>query len=124
MDSHHATRQLLEYLRTGYPILLLLVFISAFVANSVLAAKNANNSTPAAQTGPGGRPLPKRSRSTMAIMKNPQKFSQNTRSWFRWLSVGILLTILGDAAVNVAHVMVSRSEQWWCGQSVVVSAMK
>lgn len=60
----------------------------------------------------------------MAIMKNPQKFSQNTRSWFRWLSVGILLTILGDAAVNVAHVMVSRSEQWWCGQSVVVSAMK
>ncbi|KAE8306297.1 hypothetical protein BDV41DRAFT_583446 [Aspergillus transmontanensis] len=120
MDSHHATRQLLEYLRTGYPILLLLVFISAFVANSVLAAKNANNSPTAAQTGPGGRPLPKRSRSTMAIMKNPQKFSQNTRSWFRWLSVGILLTILGDAAVNVAHVIVSRSEQWWCGQSVVI----
>ncbi|KAB8232962.1 hypothetical protein ETB97_002583 [Aspergillus alliaceus] len=120
MDSHHATRQLLECLRTGYPILLLLVFITAFIANSVLAAKHANNSPTVAQMGPGGRPLPKRSRSTMAVMKTPQKFSQNTRSLFKWLTVGILLTIIADAAVNVAHVIVSRSEHWWCGQSVVI----
>ncbi|KAE8350375.1 hypothetical protein BDV28DRAFT_40262 [Aspergillus coremiiformis] len=120
MDSHHATRQLLEYLRTGYPILLLLVFIAAFIANSVLAAKYANNSPIAAQTGPGGRPLPRRSRSTMAVMKTPQKFSQNTKALFKWLSVGILLTIIVDAAVNVAHVIIFRSEHWWCGQSVVI----
>jgi hypothetical protein len=57
----------------------------------------------------------------MAVMKTPQKFSRNIRSLFIWLSVGVLVTIIADAAVNVAHVIVSRSEHWWCGRSVVVS---
>ncbi|KAE8149129.1 hypothetical protein BDV25DRAFT_156858 [Aspergillus avenaceus] len=120
MDSHHAPRQLLEYLRIGYPILLLLVFVSAFIASSVLTAKNANNASNAVRTGPGGRPLPTRSRSSMAVIKSPEKFSQNSRLLFKWLSLGILLTLIADAALNVTHVIVSRSEQWWCGQSVVI----
>lgn len=120
MGSQHATRELLEYLRTGYPILLLLVFVSSFVANSILTAKNANQNSNAVHTGPGGRPLPKRSRSTVAVVKAPRKFSRTTELAFKWLSLTILVTFVADAAINIAHVMMSRGQQWWCGQSVVV----
>ncbi|THC92610.1 hypothetical protein EYZ11_007912 [Aspergillus tanneri] len=120
MSSHYATRELLEYLRIGYPIILLLVFASAFVANSILAARNVNKNSSAVRMGPGGRPLPKRSRSSAIFVKPPQPFSRNAKLLFKWLSVVILVTLVADAAINMAHVMVSRSEQWWCGQSVVI----
>ncbi|KAL4873291.1 hypothetical protein BDV12DRAFT_160769 [Aspergillus spectabilis] len=110
----------LESLRITYPIILLLLFASAFVASSILTARNANRNTIASHTGPGGRPLPKRSRSTVAVVKTPQKFSRNAKLCFRLLSSAILVTLVAEAAVNVAHVMLARSEKWWCGQAVVI----
>ncbi|PLN86241.1 putative vacuolar ABC heavy metal transporter [Aspergillus taichungensis] len=120
MDSRHATRELLEYLRTGFPILLLLVFVSSFIANSILTAKNVNKSSTGTRTGPGGRPLPKRARSSAAVAKPAHQFSRATKLLFKWLSAGILVTIVADAAINITHVMVARDEHWWCGQSVVI----
>lgn len=118
--SHPAPRALLEYLRVAYPIFLLVVFIAAFIASSVLAAKNVGKNGSLVTTGPGGRPLPKRSRSTVSVIKPVHDFSRNTRSVFRGLSVAVLVTFVADAALNVAHSIVSRSQHWWCGQSVVV----
>ncbi|EAW11477.1 putative vacuolar ABC heavy metal transporter (Hmt1) [Aspergillus clavatus NRRL 1] len=120
MDSHQGTRELLGYLRIGYPIVLLLIFIVAFVTTSIRTAKNVTKHGNAARTGPGGRPLPKRSRSTMAIVKETQKFSRNAKLLFNWLSAGVLVTLVVDAAINVAHVMIARAEHWWCGQAVVI----
>ncbi|KAL3436437.1 hypothetical protein BDV09DRAFT_45795 [Aspergillus tetrazonus] len=120
MARHNVMRGSLEYLRIGYPILVLVVFAAAFVANSIVTARTANQNPSASQTGPGGRPLPKRSRSTVAVAKANQKFSQNAKLCFRLLSVAILVTLVAEAAVTVAHVMVARSEQWWCGQAVVI----
>ncbi|KAL4921060.1 hypothetical protein BDW62DRAFT_154815 [Aspergillus aurantiobrunneus] len=120
MSRRNVMRGFLESLRIGYPILLLLVFASAFVASSVVTAKTANRNPCAPQTGPGGRPLPKRSRSTVAVVKAPQRFSRNAKLCFRLLSAAILVTLVVEAAVNVAHVMVARSERWWCGQAVVI----
>jgi hypothetical protein len=120
MGHNHVMLGSLEYLRTGYPILLLVAFASAFVANSIVTAKTASRNTKASQTGPGGRPLPKRSRSTVAVVKAPQKFSRNAKLCFKWLSFLVLVTLVAEAAVNVTHVMIARSEQWWCGQAVVV----
>jgi hypothetical protein len=57
----------------------------------------------------------------MVVVKETQKFSQSAKLLFKWLSVGVLVTLVADAAINVAHVMVARSEHWWCGQAVVVS---
>lgn len=121
MASHHGTRELLAYLRTAAPIALLLVFVVAFVTNSIRTARTVNQNRNAVCTGPGGRPLPKRSRSTMVVVKETQKFSQSAKLLFKWLSAGVLVTLVADAAINVAHVMVARSEHWWCGQAVVVS---
>lgn len=120
MGNHTVMRGALDSLRIGYPILLLVVFASAFVASSIITARTANQNICAPQTGPGGRPLPKRSRSTVAVVKAPQKFSRNAKLCFKLLSFAILVTLVAEAAVNVAHVMLARSQQWWCGQAVVV----
>lgn len=117
MDPH-AALELLEYLRTCYPVFLLLLFVVAFVANTMLAARRHNNNV-SPRMGPGGRPLPKRSRSS-AVFRKTQGFSRNVKRLFNWLSAGVLLTFLADAAIYIAHVMVARSEHWWRGQSMVV----
>ncbi|GFF36702.1 vacuolar ABC heavy metal transporter (Hmt1), putative [Aspergillus lentulus] len=56
----------------------------------------------------------------MVVVKETQKFSQSAKLLFKWLSAGVLVTLVADAAINVAHVMVARSEHWWCGQAVVI----
>ena len=121
MQSHDAALKLLAYLRISCPIVLLVVFVVAFIANSVSTARHAAINGSAVKTGPGGRPLPKRSRSSKHVAKSAQRFSENTRSFFKWLSLGILLTLVADAVITISHVMVARSEHWWRGQSLVVS---
>ncbi|KAJ5609771.1 hypothetical protein N7528_010338 [Penicillium herquei] len=116
MDPH-AARELLEYLRTCYPIFLLVLFVIAFVASTVFDAKNANR--PASpRMGPGGRPLPTRSRSSG--IRKTQAFSKTVKQVFNWLSVGILVTFLADATIYILHVMAARAENWWRGQSMVI----
>lgn len=120
MASRNTTRDVLVYLRTSYPIILLVTFVVTFIADSIFTAKRATQNGSSSQTGPGGRPLPKRTRSTLAVAKQTQKFSEGTKIFFRWLAVGILVTLVADAAINITHVIFARSQHWWCGQSVVV----
>ncbi|KAJ6187413.1 hypothetical protein N7519_002321 [Penicillium mononematosum] len=116
MDPH-AALELLEYLRTSYPIFLLILFVLAFVANTTIAAKKAGKHE-AQYFGPGGRPLPQRTRSTPAYRS--QEFSRNVKRVFNLLSAAVILTFLVDATIYIIHVMVARSENWWRGQSFVV----
>lgn len=120
MAFHNAARDRLEYLQIGYPIVLFTVFVVAFVVNSILSARKVMQNSNAKRTGPGGRPLPKRSRSSVVVVKDFQRFSPNAKLLFKWLSVGVLLTIVADAAFTITHVIVFRSEHWWRGQSLVV----
>ena len=121
MDStHRPARVTLGYLHIGYPIFLLVVFIAAFIASSILAARKVGQNGSQVNYGPGGRPLPKRSRSTVAVVKPVQTYSHNTKLVFKWLSVAVLVTFVFEAALNIAHTVVARSEHWWCGQSLVV----
>ncbi|KAJ5751869.1 ABC transporter integral membrane type 1 [Penicillium odoratum] len=116
MDPH-AALELLDYLRTCYPVFLMILFIVAFIANTVANAKKANQ-TESPRMGPGGRQLPQRSRSS-GIHKT-QGFSENVKRVFNWLSAAVLLTFLADATIYILHVIIARSEHWWRGQSVVV----
>jgi hypothetical protein len=118
MDPH-AALELLEYLRTSYPIFLLILFVVAFVANTTIAAKKASKHESQC-FGPGGRPLPQRTRS---VPTYKSQFSRNVKRVFNLLSVAILLTFLADAIIYIIHVMVARSENWWRGQSFVVCSM-
>lgn len=119
-SSHRPARVMLGYLHIGYPIFLLVIFITAFIASSILAAKQVGKNGSQVNYGPGGRPLPKRSRSTVAVAKPAQTYSHNTKLVFKWLSVAVLVTFVLEAALNIAHTVVARSEHWWCGQSLVV----
>ncbi|KAJ5095782.1 hypothetical protein NUU61_005138 [Penicillium alfredii] len=113
----HAAREWLEFLRTCYPIFLLVLFLVAFIIHAAISAKKASKHD-SQRMGPGGRPLPKRSRSPSTF--RPQGFSQNVKRLFNWLSAGVLLTFLADAAIYLTHVMFARSENWWRGQSAVI----
>ena len=122
MGSLHASRRLLDYLRYSYPAVTLLVFIVSFITTSFLAAQNTGKHGSAVQYGPGGRPLPKRLRSTVVKVRETRgKFSIRTRFIFAWLAAGVLGTFVVDAAIHIAHAMVAKPEKWWCGQAVVVS---
>jgi hypothetical protein len=92
----------------------------AFLANTMIAARNVHKNV-SQRMGPGGRPLPMRSRSSNGY-RQTQQFSKTVKRFFNWLSVGILITWLADAVIFIAHALVARSEHWWQGQSVVVCA--
>ncbi|KAL1963689.1 hypothetical protein VTN77DRAFT_7893 [Rasamsonia byssochlamydoides] len=118
---HAVARDVLGYVHVASPIGLILVFIVSFVVNSIISAKQLTPKRNSVVSGPGGRPLPKRTRSTMAVVARERPdVSPNLKLVFKWLSVGVLLTYIADAAVNTAHVIVARSEHWWRGQAVVI----
>lgn len=119
MDPH-AARELLEYLQTCYPVFFLLLFFVVFLASSMAKAGKLNEHDPH-RVGPGGRPLPRRSRSSGVNVR--KEFSKNVKHVFNWLSVGVLVTFLADSAIYILHVMVARSENWWRGQASVVSCL-
>lgn len=121
--SHKTTRNILKYTRAISPIALLVVFLVTFVTQSVISAKGTTNVQNGVRTGPGGRPLPRRTRSTAFVNQEPVDFSGNVKSGFKWLSVAVLITFVVDAASNIVHVLFNRREGWWCGQSVVVSTV-
>ncbi|KAM5432717.1 ATP-binding cassette-type vacuolar membrane transporter Hmt1 [Microsporum ferrugineum] len=105
-------------------LILFVVFAVSFVVNTVIANRKIEPSVQhqkGARTGPGGRPLPTRMRSTaVLIARKTPDFSPTTKLVFKWLAVGVLFSFIAEAAIDVAHIILHRKEHWWCGQSVVV----
>ncbi|EGC45999.1 heavy metal tolerance protein [Histoplasma capsulatum var. duboisii H88] len=118
--SHPEIRMLLHYTRSISPVIIVVVFLIAFVSRSVISARRIPAHPPAIRTGPGGRPLPTRMRSTAVFAPPVSDFSPNAKLTFRWLSVGVLLTFVADAAITMTHVIMYRQMHWWCGQSRVI----
>ncbi|OJD22016.1 hypothetical protein ACJ73_06641 [Blastomyces percursus] len=118
--SHTEIRRLLDYTRSISPVILVVVFLLAFVFRSIISARKIPAHPPAIRTGPGGRPLPTRMRSTAVFAPPVSDFSPNAKLTFKWLSVGVLLTFVADAAITMTHVIVDRQMHWWCGQSRVI----
>jgi hypothetical protein len=121
MARQKFARKMLDSLRNFSPVLLLVTFAFAFVVHSIVTAKKIKPAT-TQRLGPGGRPLPKRMRSTPLVSTSgSQDFSPNAKLVFKWLTVGVMFTFLVDAAVNVVHIILYRDTKWWCGQATVVS---
>lgn len=126
--SNSTTRSLLLYLHYASPIVLLLFFLTAFTIRSVAASSSPNrnsndlDTTDHAPTGPGGKPLPKRTPPRTPPKKDPQAddLPRARKLLFEWLSVLVALTFVANAINIIVHALYGRSEQWWCGQSVVV----
>lgn len=123
MDSPAAAQVFLQYLRVSYPIVLLVVFFAVFIAHSAHIAKDAGSSNDAVQYGPGGKPLPKRTRAMMMVSRKlPVELAKNkSKALFLSLTLCLLVTYIAEAAVHMLHAMIAKSQQWWPGQAVVVS---
>lgn len=125
MDSSAAAQVFLQYLRISYPVAVLLVFFAVFIAHSAQVAKDANSSNSAVQYGPGGKPLPARTRAAMMVSRELPTELKKTKpkALFLGLTLGLLATYLAEAAIHMVHVMVAKSLQWWPGQAVVVGLL-
>lgn len=103
-----------------YPIVLLIFFLFAFTLRSILTTEKVNPDTPAvAETGPGGKPLPKKNITKVNADANLD-FSRPRKLLFDWLSVFTALTFIANATAIIIHALWKRRQGWWCGKDVVV----
>ncbi len=114
---------IMVYTHYASPIILLVFFLLAFTAHSILtASKEEVVKSETGQTGPGGKPLPRNGSPTAkaAQEKKALDFSPSRKLLFTWLSLGVVLTFLGNAVTVIVHALLNRKDNWWCGQAVVV----
>ena len=118
-----AAAQLQHRLHFAYPVVLLLFFLVTFMSHSIISSDPAKTSTEAPVSGPGGKPLPRNKRRHSPEAPRPQArdFSPAAKAFFTWTTVAVSLTFLAHAALVLLHVLVARSEGWWCGQHAAVS---
>lgn len=122
--SNNTAVQVLKVLHFAYPLILLVFFITTFTAYSIISASNGNDEkeqAPEEHTGPGGKPLPKKTGANAGKRQDVLDFSRPRKLLFEWLALGAALTFVGNAITIIVHALYSRSEQWWCGQATVVS---
>ena len=118
--SNRTAQTILVYVHFGSPIILILFFLITFTAHSIATASvDTSVEDPQGQTGPGGKPLPKKPRRT-SQGSNGLDFSPARKLLFNWLSVGTIATFVANAVVVITHALVDREENYWCGESVAV----
>lgn len=114
---------LLDRTHFNYPWILLVVFLAAFVTNSVLTAEPSSESVESVVTGPGGKPLPRSAKKSKEAKekKKLKDFSQGRKLLFVWLSAGVIITFVANATNIVVHALTKRENGWWCGEATAVS---
>jgi len=116
-----AARGVLVCLQYAYPVVLLVFFVIAFMVQSIRNAPEDQELPPA--RGPGGKPLPrtkKRTQQEQALRQPQIDFTPGRKRAFVFVTAGVVLTFLGNAAIVVLHALVDRQDGWWCGQHVAV----
>lgn len=123
LASRRAATDILVYIHYTSPIILLAFFLVAFTVHSISTASTDDivHASPE-QTGPGGKPLPKSTSPSARARREKQilDFSPTRKLLFAWLSVGAILTLVGNAVVVILHAVLDRQNHWWCGESVAV----
>ncbi len=119
--SSSVVQSTLKVLHYASPLILLFFFLFAFTLRSVWTASTTNNLTPSsAHTGPGGKPLPKKTPQLDKKSTTSLDFSRSRKLLFDWLSVAAATTFVANAINVIAHALIHRRDGWWCGKSVVV----
>lgn len=109
-----------------YPILLIVLYLTAFAVRSIATARSDPDSQPVPQLGPLGKPLPAKNQyagQKAPVIPQELDFSRSRKLLFEWLTVGVLFTLLGNIVVVIVHALYARKERWWCGQATTVSEM-
>jgi len=116
-------RRIVTVVQYAYPILLLVFFLAAFTARSILSSNSNSNITKPTTTGPGGKPLPATDPTRNFVKKTVHDdVTHSQKLLFNWLSALAAVTFVGSAVVMIAHALIYRAEQWWSGKQVVVGS--
>jgi ABC-type transport system involved in Fe-S cluster assembly fused permease/ATPase subunit len=108
-------------LQYAYPIVILLFFLVAFTARSIIASNSNTNVSKPTTTGPGGKPLPATDPTRNFVKREANDdVTQSQKRVFEWLSLAVALTFAGNAANVIVHALYARNDNWWCGKHVVV----
>ncbi|KAF8854696.1 hypothetical protein BDZ45DRAFT_706449 [Acephala macrosclerotiorum] len=122
-DGAEAAGTLLKLVHFNYAWVLFVVFLVAFVANSILTAEPSSESKEPILTGPGGKPLPRssarKSKEERERRKKLKDFSPGRKLLFLYLSVGLLATLVGNGA-NIIIRSLTSEEGWWCGKATAI----
>ena len=119
--------RILLYTHYASPIILLVVFLVAFTAHSIItASEDTTVKASPISTGPGGKPLPQNTSAQAAARREKLvlDFSPVRKLLFQWTSVGALLTFVANGVVVILHTVLDRKDEWWCGEAVAVCAGK
>ena len=114
------TEVLLDLTHFNYPWILFIIFLTAFVTNSILTAEPSSESIGPVVLGPGGKPLPRSAKKSKEAKekKKLKDFSQGRKLLFIWLSAGVITTFFANAVNIIVHAL---TERWWCGEATAVS---
>ena len=115
---------ILHFTHFAYPLILLILFLALFIRHSIkTSARTQTVSAPSNLKGPGGKPLPPSSRPSSNGPSKPtdQGFGRIRSLLFCWLSAGVIVTFLANAANIIVHALVEREKGWWAGSAPVVS---
>jgi hypothetical protein len=116
------TYMLVDRVHFHYPVLLLLVFLLSFVANSIITAAPSPSPIESVVTGPGGKPLPQSAKKTREEEEKSKlrDFTPGRKLVFIWLSAGVIATFVGSGTNIVVHALTDREHGWWCGEATAV----
>jgi hypothetical protein len=116
---------LLEVVHLHYAWVLFVVFIAAFVTNSIFAAEPSSESKGPVLLGPGGKPLPpsaaRKNKEEREKRKKLKDFSRGRKLLFLYLSAGLLATFVVNAINIIVHALTKSENGWWCGEATAVS---
>lgn len=123
--SNPVAQRVLRYSQIAYPIVLVLLYLTAFTVRSVLtASKDEDALHEPEQLGPGGKPLPLRKNNQPKKQSNIPHgldFSRPRKLLFEWLSVAVIFSLSANIVVVIVHALLARKERWWCGEAPTVS---
>ena len=119
------SQRFLNVTQYAYPMVLLVTFLVAFTARSIVVARKVDKRSEEpeeSRVGPGGKNLPSRqSKSVNKDEGGDADFTRPAKLLFNWLSVIVCATFVASAADIIVHALVKREDGWWCGQAPVVS---
>ena len=116
---------ILYYTHFWYPLALLAIFLASFITYSIKSAPGKSPvSAKSAILGPGGKPLPVQggSRPSSHGPSAPKNdgFGKTRSILFCWLSIGLIVTFIGNIINIIVHALAERENGWWAGESAVV----
>ncbi|CAG8973932.1 hypothetical protein HYALB_00003710 [Hymenoscyphus albidus] len=122
------TKRMVDIIHFHYSWVLFVIFLVAFIANSILTAEPPGESKEPVLTGPGGKPLPRSARKykeELQKRKKLQDFSPGRKSLFLYLSAGLLATFVANGTNIVVHALYEHAaygadDSWWCGEATAI----